>query len=220
METKIITLPEKRIVCVENVGGLLGAHKRFGRNSIRYLGERITCTSMAGEWDVGFSGSRWVILVEEKRSYAAMTVDKDFVNKYGLKEVITLGGIYAIAVHFGDTEGMGPVWGQMYDGMASSHSGWGGRDCSRPNLEWYQNRVQDPELTLTFMCTPVKKDRKLIIMLYNNKEKGMRRWNGMKYSHQLDNRQRMKSPDILAVRRELWYIINEIYGFSAYGAKT
>ena len=153
METKIITLPEKRIVCVENIGDYWGLpiawekfHKILGENNLHQYGR---------EWMSVFPDHDEKIPVEEKRSYAAMTVDKDFVNKYGLKEVIIPEGIYAIAVHFGDTEGIGPAWDKWLAEWLP-HSGWE-VDYSRPNLEWYQNRVCDPELTLTFMCTPVKK---------------------------------------------------------------
>ena len=95
------------------------------------------------------------IPMEEKRTYASMAVDKDFVNKYNLHELIIPEGIYAIAVHFGSTEEIGPVWGKWLKEWLPD-SGWE-IDYSRPDLEWYQNRCVLPELTLTFMCTSVKR---------------------------------------------------------------
>lgn len=153
METKILTLPEKRIVGVENIGAYWGLpkawdklHKILGENNLHQNGR---------EWMSVFPDTIDSIPMDDKRTYAAMTVDKDFVNKYGLHEVIIPEGVYAIAVHFGSTENIGDVWDKwLQDWLLDS--GWE-IDYSRPNLEWYQNQCILPELQLTFMCTSIKK---------------------------------------------------------------
>jgi len=153
METKIVTLPEKRIVCIENIGDYWGLpkawekfHKILGENNLHQHGR---------EWMSVFPDNIDGIPMEKKRTYASMTVDKDFINKYDLHEVIIPEGIYTVAVHFGSTEDIGPAWDRWLKEWLPD-SGWE-IDYSRPNLEWYQNRCVPPELTLTFMCTSVKK---------------------------------------------------------------
>lgn len=153
METKIITLPEKRIVCIENIGDFWGLPKAWEKFQ-KILGEN-NLHQYGREWMSVFPDNSDEIPVKKKRTYAAMTVDMDFENKYGLQEVMIPEGIYAIAVHFGSTENIGPAWDKWLEEWIPN-SGWE-IDYSRPNLEWYQNHCVPTELTLTFMCTSVKK---------------------------------------------------------------
>lgn len=153
METKIVTLPEKRMVCIENIGDYWGLpkaweslHKILGENDLHKYGREFMSV---------FPDSIDSIPMEKKRTYAAMTVDKDFENILSLHEIIVPEGIYAIAVHFGPNEDIGPAWDKWLEEWLPD-SGWE-VDYSRPNLEWYQNNCILPELTLTFMCTAVKK---------------------------------------------------------------
>lgn len=153
METKIIAFEPKRIVGVRNEGDYWGLpqaweefHRIFGKNGLY---------PKAKEWMSVFPDHEPEIPMKDKISYAAIVVDADFENAYGLEEYTIPEGLYAVTVHYGSTEEIGPAWDRWMNEWLPA-SGWK-VDSTRPNYEWYQNQCLPPELTLTFLCTPVAK---------------------------------------------------------------
>ncbi|MNI31474.1 Right origin-binding protein [compost metagenome] len=153
LDTKIIAFTSKRIVGVQNIGDYWGLprawedfHKTLGKHDLH---------SHAKEWMSVFPDHAPEIPMKDKVSYAAMTVDADFDNIYDLQEYIIPEGLYAVTVHFGSSEEIGPTWDRWMNEWLPD-SGWAA-DPSRPNYEWYQNQNVPPELALTFLCTPVVK---------------------------------------------------------------
>jgi DNA gyrase inhibitor GyrI len=153
VETKIISFPQKRIVGVENIGDYWGLPKAWEQFH-KCLGEN-NLFSSGLEWMSVFPDHDQTIPMEEKRSYAAIVVNDKFENTLGLKELNIPEGLYAVTVHFGSSEEIGPTW-ERWCNQWLPESGWT-VDSSRPMYEWYQNRCLPPELLLTFLCTPVKK---------------------------------------------------------------
>lgn len=153
VDTKIIAFASKRIIGVENIGDYWGLphawetfHKTLGEHGLH---------ANAKEWMSVFPDHSPDIPVKDKRSYAAVVVDDSFTNTYGLAELIIPEGLYAVTVHFGSSEEIGPTWDRWIEEWLPD-SGWKA-DPTRPNYEWYQNQCVQPELTLTFLCTPVVK---------------------------------------------------------------
>ncbi|WP_412177958.1 GyrI-like domain-containing protein [Paenibacillus terrae] len=50
---------------------------------------------------------------KDKISYAVITVDSDFDNTYDLQEYIITEGLYAVTVHLGSSEEIGPTWNRL-----------------------------------------------------------------------------------------------------------
>jgi AraC family transcriptional regulator len=155
METKIVSFPRKRVVGVENVGDYWGLPKAWDTFHRVLVDNRLEPAGK--EWICAFPDHDDRIPMAEKRSYPAMVVDDDFVNTYGLSELTIPEGLYAVTVHFGASEGIGPAW-ERWMSEWLPESGWE-VDVSRPNYEWYQNRCDQPELLLTFLCSPVTRKR-------------------------------------------------------------
>lgn len=153
VETKIITFPEKRVLGVENIGDYWGLPKTWEtlHQTLRTNNLYSTARAFIGV----FPDHDEAIPVSEKRSYAAIAVDGGFENKYGLKELRIPEGLYAVTVHFGSAEEIGPTW-ERWQKQWLPESGWQ-TDLTRPMYEWYQNDCAEPELMLTFLVTPVKK---------------------------------------------------------------
>jgi AraC family transcriptional regulator len=153
VDTKIISFNKKRIVGVENIGDYWGLPKAW-ENFHQSLKQN-NLYGVAKEWMSVFPDHDDAIHIEQKRSYAAIVVDDKFENIYGLKELIIPEGLYAVTVHFGSSEEIGPTWERWIKEWLPE-SGWE-VDTTRPNYEWYQNQCVPPELLLTFLCTPVNK---------------------------------------------------------------
>ncbi len=154
VETKIIAFPEKRAIGIENIGdywGLPKAWEKLGQilhtNSLRKDVRGSVCI---------FPDHHEAIPMNKKKSYAAIIVDSGFDNKYGLSEIVIKEGLYAVTIHFGSSEEIGPTW-ERWQKEWLPESGWS-VDTSRPMYEWYQNECAEPELMLTFLCTPVTKN--------------------------------------------------------------
>jgi len=66
------------------------------------------------------------------------------------------GGLYAVTTFTGPCEAIGPFWESLRLSFFDS-GGWL-PDHTRPSLEWYQNTPPEglPELTVTFLCDPVR----------------------------------------------------------------
>lgn len=153
VDTKIIAFPEKRAIGVENIGDYWGLPKAWAALQA-VLGQN-SLYPVAREFVGVFLDNDEAIPMVEKRSYAAIVVDSDFENSYGLKELVIGEGLYAVTVHFGAPEDIGPTW-ERWQKEWLPESGWR-TDTTRPMYEWYQNRCTEPELQLTFLCTPVVK---------------------------------------------------------------
>lgn len=153
VETKIISFDKKRMVGVENIGDYWGLPKTWEK--LHQSLKQNNLYGFAKEWVSVFPDHDELIRMENKRSYAAIIVDENFSNTYGLNELIIPEGLYAVTVHFGSGEEIGPSWDRWIKEWLPE-SGWE-IDKSRPNYEWYQNQCVLPELTLTFLCTPVIK---------------------------------------------------------------
>jgi AraC family transcriptional regulator len=153
VETKIISFPKKRAVGVEVIGDYWGLPKAWEKlrgilvtNNLYASGKEFMCVFPDHDNNIPMS---------EKKSYAGMVVDTGFDNKYGLSELVIPEGLYAVTVHFGSSEEIGPTW-ERWQKEWLPESGWS-IETSRPMYEWYQNDSPDPELNLTFLCTPMKK---------------------------------------------------------------
>lgn len=155
METKIVAFDAKRIVGVENVGDYWGLPKAWEK--LHAVLKEHQLYPQAQEWMSVFPDHADPIPMPEKRSYAAIAVGADFQNEanYGLMEYVIPAGLYAVTVHFGSSEEIGPTWDRWIQEWLPD-SGWRA-DPTRPNYEWYQNQCVPPELQLTFLCTPVVK---------------------------------------------------------------
>ena len=154
VETKIISFPKKRVVGIENIGDYCGLpraweklHQNLAKNNLYQCAKEYMCV---------FPDHNEAIPMSNKKSYAAIAVDGGFENKYGLSELAIPEGLYAVTVHFGSSEEIGPTWDRWQKEWLPE-SGWA-IDTSRPMYEWYQNQCVEPELMLTFLCTPVKKN--------------------------------------------------------------
>ncbi len=153
VETKIVSFDKKRVIGVENIGDYWGLPKAW--ESLHQSLKQSNLYGFAKEWMCVFPDHDESIPMAQKRSYAAIVVDDKFDNKYGLKELIIPEGLYAVTVHFGSSEEIGPTWDRWINEWLPN-SGWEA-DTTRPNYEWYQNQCVPPELLLTFLCTAIKK---------------------------------------------------------------
>lgn len=153
VETKIIAFEAKRMVGIQNIGDYWGLPHAW--EQLHQAVQKHGLDRYAKEWMCVFPDHDPNIPMEKKRSYAAMVVDSNFDNTYGLKEYVIPEGLYAVIVHFGSSEEIGPAWDKWITEWLPD-SGWKA-DVTRPNYEWYQNQFVPPELQLTFLCTPVVK---------------------------------------------------------------
>ena len=153
VETKIIAFPDKRTVGVQNIGDYWGLPKSWAALHERLRADNLYAASL-GFMSV-FPDHDDAIPMREKRAYAAMMVDDHFENKCGFSEILISGGLYAVTVHFGSSEEIGPTW-DRWQKQWLPDSGWQ-IDAARPMYEWYQNECAEPELQLTLLVTPIKK---------------------------------------------------------------
>ncbi len=153
VETKIIAFPEKRTAGVQNIGDYWGLPKTWATLHEVLRANNLYAASR-GFMSV-FADHDAAIPMSEKHSYAAMVVDAGFENTYGFNDILIPGGLYAVTVHFGSSEEIGPTW-ERWQKQWLPDSGWQ-IDAARPMYEWYQNGCTEPELQLTFLVTPVKK---------------------------------------------------------------
>lgn len=92
---------------------------------------------------------------EKKKALAGFVTGGQLEDGLDLKILDVPKGLYAVTVHYGSSEEIGPVWERWMENWLPD-SGWK-LDYSRPSYEWYQNRPENPEMQLTFLVTPVKK---------------------------------------------------------------
>lgn len=153
METKIVQIGEKFFYGYQIVGDYWQLPKQWERffktiseNNIDTLGKEFISV---------FLDSSETILQEQKRAFAGYVTSKKLDDKLDFDELLIPSGLYAVTVHFGSSEAIGPVW-QKWMTEWLPNSGWD-PDFSRPNYEWYQNKLDNPELLLTFLVTAVKR---------------------------------------------------------------
>ncbi len=152
METKIVQFEEKRFYGTGIVGDywqLPDAWQKF----FAYA-EKKNLAGKGTEWMSLFPDSDPAIPQEKKRAWAGFVVPAALE---GVEPdcVMIPSGLYAVTVHFGSSEMIGPVWEKWMTEWLPA-SGWE-CDYSRPNYEWYQNRLDNQELLLTFLVTAVKR---------------------------------------------------------------
>ena len=152
METKIINLPLKTIAGIKNSSGVW---------DLPHTWEALT--TQLEEKNIVDSVSNFMTLLyhdetTKKHTYqfASFEVNTHSDNYYGFEKITIEDGLYAVTVHYGSCEEIGPVWDKWTESWLGS-SGWN-RDYNRPNIEWYVNSTGLPtEMQLTYLCTPVKR---------------------------------------------------------------
>ena len=97
------------------------------------------------------------IPMEDKRWDTGILVKEPFPIPEGLDTYLLPGGLYAIYVHFGPCEEIGPAW-EAWTKTWLTESPYR-LDLMRPSLEWYQSAPPflPPELHVTFLCDPIEK---------------------------------------------------------------
>ncbi len=153
METKIVDFEEKRFYGYEIVGDYWQLPKQWER--IHALAQENGLYRLGKEFMSVFVDASDSVPAEKKRAYAGFTTQERLEDSFGLKELLIPSGLYAVTVHFGSSEAIGGVWDRWMKEWLPV-SGWV-PDYSRPNYEWYQNRLDKPELLLTFLVTSVKR---------------------------------------------------------------
>lgn len=151
VDTKIVSFEKRRMIGVENVGDYWGLPKAWEK-----LQGVIAANGLSGSakaWMCVFPDHDDRIAMADKHSFAAIEVPEAFENTFGLAEIRIPEGLYAVTVHFGASEEIGPTWDRWIREWLPA-SGWK-TDVARPMYEWYQNACVPPELQLTFLCTPV-----------------------------------------------------------------
>lgn len=151
METKIVNLPERRLIALENRGDPWGLPETWARFH-QIARENNLYDFIHGYMSV-FNES--ITATEEKLQYAAGIVDQSFQSCARLQELIVPEGLYAVIVHFGSCEEIGSTRERWLKAWLPD-SGWE-IDVDRPSFEWYQNNLDMPELLLTFYCTPIRR---------------------------------------------------------------
>lgn len=137
METKIVAFASKRIVGVQNVGDYWGLPQAWDK--FHQILDQQQLHRHGKEFMSVFPDHSDEIPMQNKTSYAAMVVDADFENSYGLIEYVIPEGLYAVIVHFGSSEEIGPTWDRWIHEWLPD-SGWT-IDPTRPNYEWYQTTM-------------------------------------------------------------------------------
>lgn len=155
METKIVHLPARTIIGLQNVGDYWGLPRIWER--FPTLLQENGIADHAKAWLSLFPDHYRDVPQNQKRSYAAVFVDDELQVSSELAVLDFREGLYAITVHFGSSEEIGATW-ERWDKEWLPSSGWK-PDVDRPSFEWYQNGPPlPPELHLTFLCTPVRKE--------------------------------------------------------------
>jgi AraC family transcriptional regulator len=153
METKITHFDEKIFYGYEITGDywqLPKAWEKFmdtlGRNDLHGAGKEFMSV---------FPDADDAIPQGNKKALAGFVTEKKLKDSLDFQRAVIPAGLYAVTVHFGSSEAIGPVWDRwMREWLPGS--GWE-PDFTRPNYEWYQNRLDNPELLLTFLVTSVKR---------------------------------------------------------------
>lgn len=155
MKTKILELPEMTFVTMKCKGNYWNLPKTWQKFMPAVYKSGLT--NKYSKFMSIFPDHHNDKPMEDKITYAAMSLEKVEYSGDEFEVVTVPAGLYAICVHFGSSEEIGPVW-EDWNKNWLSKSGWE-VDNSRPSLEWYQNNPEtiSTELLLTFLCDPVKK---------------------------------------------------------------
>ena len=153
MTTKIINFKSKTVygyICEGNYWQLPALWEKLGK----FLSEKENY-HFAGECMSVFPDHGPAVPEEKKKAAAGFVSEEAPAGEFGFEKIIIPEGLYAVTVHYGSCEEIGPVWERWLKNWQPD-SGWQ-IDYDRPNYEWYQNQPENPELQLTFLVTPVKK---------------------------------------------------------------
>ncbi len=152
METKIVQFEEKQFYGI----GIIGDYWQLPEAWQKFTAytDRKGISGKGKEWMSLFPDSNPCIPQEKKRAWAGF-VPSSALEDEDIDCVVIPSGLYAVTVHFGSSEMIGPVWDKWMNEWLPL-SGWE-CDYSRPNYEWYQNKLDNQELLLTFLVTAVKR---------------------------------------------------------------
>ncbi|MBN2739241.1 MAG: GyrI-like domain-containing protein [Spirochaetales bacterium] len=153
MKTKIIEFPEKKFYGYECTGDFWQLPKIWEK-----LHKQLSEKNLYGiikEFMSVFPDQNPGIPQTQKRAYGGFVTNEKLPPIENIKALTIPAGLYAVTVHYGSSEEIGPVWDQWIENWLPN-SGWK-QDHTRPNYEWYQNQTDNPELLLTFLVTSVKK---------------------------------------------------------------
>ena len=153
METKIVQFDEKRFYGYRIVGDYWQLPKQWERFNGTACDHGLH--RFGSEYMSVFLDSSSAVPEGEKRAFAGFVTAKPLDKAYDLEMLSIPSGLYAVTVHFGSSEAIGSVWEKWMNEWLPQ-SGWES-DYTRPNYEWYQNRLENPELLLTFLVTSVKR---------------------------------------------------------------
>ncbi|KGE70918.1 AraC family transcriptional regulator [Spirochaeta lutea] len=153
METKIVQFEEKIFYGYKIVGDYWQLPKQWNRFLTTVQDKNIH--QLGKEFISVFLDNADSIPQDQKRAYAGFVTTETLETQFDLEELLIPSGLYAVTVHFGSSEAIGPVWHSWMTEWLP-HSGWE-PDFSRPNYEWYQNNLENPELLVTFLVTAVKR---------------------------------------------------------------
>lgn len=153
MDTKIVQFDDKKFYGYK----LTGDYWQLPKQWERFWGtlNKYQLQHIGKEFMSVFPDSRDSIPQEKKNAYAGFVVDKELEDLLDFEELTIPSGLYAVTVHFGSSETIGPTWDKWFNEWLPN-SGWE-PDYTRPNYEWYQNRTDNQELLLTFLVTSVKR---------------------------------------------------------------
>lgn len=152
METKIVQFEEKRFYGM----GIVGDYWQLPEAWQRFMAyaNKANIAEKGKEWMSVFPDCDPAIAQEKKRAWAGFVASSP-IESAELDCVMIPSGLYAVTVHFGSGELIGPVWEKWTNEWLPS-SGWE-CDYTRPNYEWYQNKLDNQELLITFLVTAVKR---------------------------------------------------------------
>lgn len=146
--TRVLELPPQIILTIPGTPDfwqLPALWESFG-NMLRKLAEKPT------------AGSFLTVFSQDTPPLAApaVLVPETTYSIPGIPGNTLPGGLYAVTTFTGPCEAIGPFWESLRLSFFDS-GGWL-PDHTRPSLEWYQNTPPEglPELTVTFLCDPVR----------------------------------------------------------------
>jgi DNA gyrase inhibitor GyrI/AraC-like DNA-binding protein len=157
MNMKIVTLDSYRVVALKGGGDYWGMPKTW-QTFHKVLKESDLYAKALSFLSI-FHDHHAEIPMEHKRWDTGIIVKETIPVPATLDTYLLPGGLYAVYVHFGSCEEIGPAW-EAWTKAWLADSAYQ-IDSSRPSLEWYQSSLSflPPEMSLTFLCDPVKEKK-------------------------------------------------------------
>ncbi|HPB87040.1 MAG TPA: AraC family transcriptional regulator [Thermotogota bacterium] len=155
MNMKTMTLDRYRVVALKSGGDYWGMPKTWQR--FHEILSQSEMRSKALSYLSVFYDHHKDIPMAQKQWDTGILVKEIVPLPEGLDTYLLPGGLYAIYVHFGPCEEIGPAW-EAWTKAWLPESPYR-IDFTRPSLEWYQSAPPflPPELHLTFLCDPIEK---------------------------------------------------------------